>query len=120
MQRINKFLEEEDVPKWVSSFTLPQQDSQQLSDSFQAAFHDASFQWHIGSSTDTGSTPFTLGPLNIAFPKEKLTLVSGATGSGKTALLRALLGGKSLQGTILSIHISCSRNEVHIRKRSVG
>jgi ABC-type transport system involved in cytochrome bd biosynthesis fused ATPase/permease subunit len=95
MQRINIFLQEEDVPKWVSSFTLSQQDSEHPSDSFNVTFHNASFQWHTGLSTDNGSTPFTLGPLNIAFPKDKLTLVSGATGSGKSALLMALLGGTS-------------------------
>ena len=35
-------------------------------------------------------TPILLGEM---FPTGKLTIVSGATGSGKSALLAALLGG---------------------------
>lgn len=38
-------------------------------------------------------TQFMLGPLSISFPLGKLSLVTGTNGSGKTALLSALLGG---------------------------
>ena len=37
---------------------------------------------------------FVLGPLDVRFPKGLLSLISGPTGSGKSALLNALLGGK--------------------------
>jgi ABC-type cobalamin/Fe3+-siderophores transport system ATPase subunit len=65
---------------------------------------------------------FELGPLDITFPKGKLTLVSGATGSGKSALLAALLGGQSpmfFQLHLLSSEISemhCTSGEVFINK----
>ena len=37
---------------------------------------------------------FVLGPLDIRFPKGVLTILAGPTGSGKSAILHALLGGE--------------------------
>ena len=57
-------------------------------------FSEASFEWQDPSGTTAApSTRFRLGPLDVVFPAGKLTIVSGATGSGKSALLAALLGG---------------------------
>lgn len=87
MQRIESFLAEGEVPEWAS--TLDKEDAIPFN---EIAFRDASFHWHGLPKSMTESSRFTLGPLDINFPVGKLTLISGATGSGKTALLTALLG----------------------------
>ncbi|KZT01394.1 uncharacterized protein LAESUDRAFT_739182 [Laetiporus sulphureus 93-53] len=88
MQRIEAFLKEAEVPDWASSLKKPP--SSETIDQDEISFEDARFEWDV-SPKDTPSR-FQLGPLNIRFPEGKLTLVSGATGSGKSALLAALLG----------------------------
>lgn len=88
MQRIESFLQEDEVPDWASSFAA----SSVPKEVVDIGFKEATFEWYTPSSQASGSTPFQLGPLDLLFPKGGLTLVSGATGSGKSALLAALLG----------------------------
>ncbi|PSR70917.1 hypothetical protein PHLCEN_2v13205, partial [Hermanssonia centrifuga] len=87
MQRIEEFLSEAEVPDWASS--LKSNTSPDISDG-KIGFRAASFRWDVAPKNEPSR--FTLGPLNIEFPKGKLTLVIGPTGSGKSALLNALLG----------------------------
>lgn len=89
MQRIEAFLNEPEVPEWASSLKMPA--SMRASGQGEIGFDNAAFEWDA-SPKDTPSR-FELGPLDVKFPMGKLTLVSGATGSGKSALLAALLGG---------------------------
>ncbi|KAJ7651661.1 hypothetical protein DFH06DRAFT_1270538 [Mycena polygramma] len=89
MQRIEAFLVEDEVPKWASTLTgsVPEVPLNDI------GFSAATFEWQTPSeSASAAAARFQLGPLDVIFPKDKLTLVSGATGSGKTALLLALLG----------------------------
>lgn len=51
-----------------------------------------------GEEVQTSEGPFELRGINVDFPIGKLSLVIGPTGSGKTSLLLALLGG-SLSAT---------------------
>ena len=90
MQRIERFLAEVEVPDWASSLKMSGKPVASSPD--EIGFEDGVFEWDV-APRDVQSR-FRLGPLNIKFPKEKLTLVSGATGSGKSALLAGLLGGK--------------------------
>ena len=92
MQRIQEFLKEEEVPDWASALSDPI--PHVMDDT--VGFSEASFEWQDPStSTATSSSSrFQLGPLNFVFPTGKLTIVTGATGSGKSALLAALLGGR--------------------------
>ncbi|KAF7307138.1 P-loop containing nucleoside triphosphate hydrolase protein [Mycena indigotica] len=89
MQRIEAFLTEDEVPKWASTLT---NGAEQRAQSTDIGFESGVFEWQVPSESSLNSARFQLGPLNISFPRGKLTLVSGATGSGKTALLSALLG----------------------------
>jgi ABC-type siderophore export system fused ATPase/permease subunit len=89
MQRIEAFLAEDEVPKWASTLTA----SAPESPSRDIGFWDAAFEWDVPSQSSSPSARFQLGPLDIVFPKSELTIVSGATGSGKSALLAAMLGG---------------------------
>ena len=107
MQRLESFLKEDEVPDWASSLKrkapegkplppAPPQSSQQgRGDSGpqpKVGFEKGIFSWTI-PQRGRQHTPFKLGPLSLSFPVGKLSLVSGATGSGKTALLLSLLGG---------------------------
>ena len=62
---------------------------------FQALFHLQSGRTY--SPATLMKSVVINRPLNIKFPKGHLSLISGPTGSGKSALLNALLGG-SLTG----------------------
>ncbi|KAK0481769.1 P-loop containing nucleoside triphosphate hydrolase protein [Armillaria novae-zelandiae] len=88
MQRIEKFLEEEEVPEWASTFTAssPPENTEHI------GFSEATFEWGAAPKTPSSLSRFQLGPLNVVFPNAKLTVISGSTGSGKSAMLSALLG----------------------------
>ncbi|OBZ72651.1 ATP-dependent bile acid permease [Grifola frondosa] len=103
MQRIEKFLNEPEVPDWASS--LKRTSDPNVADNTEAGFNEASFEWDV-SPKDVPSR-FTLGPLDLRFPKGKVSLVSGPTGSGKSALLAALLG-----------EMHCTSGEVIFNKAS--
>lgn len=80
---------EEEVPEWASTLYRTQ-DHRPAEPGI--GFVDATFEWSAAFN-DTVPVRFQLGPLNVSFPLDKLSVVSGATGSGKSALLVALLGG---------------------------
>ena len=92
MQRIEDFLKEDEVPDWASTLSTPIPNSSQVMDD-KVGFSEASFEWQNPSSSTATPTRFQLGPLDVIFPTGKLTIISGATGSGKSAILAALLGG---------------------------
>lgn len=93
MQRIEDFLKEDEVPDWASTLSIDPVTKQ--GEEVEIGFSDASFEWKEPLCTDAVPSRFHLGPLDIIFPVGKLTIVSGATSSGKSAFLVALLGGKS-------------------------
>jgi ABC-type multidrug transport system fused ATPase/permease subunit len=72
-----------------------------------AAIVDVTITSDAGSSTGGQTGPFVLADINIDFPIGKLTLITGPTGSGKTALLNALLG-----------EMDCIAGKVHLVKRA--
>ena len=96
MQRIEAFLSETEVPDWASAFKMRAGASRGAARD-EVGFDGASFEWDVAPK-DTAAR-FTLGPLDLRFPQGKLTLVSGATGSGKSALLASLLGGTCKTGS---------------------
>ncbi|XP_006460356.1 hypothetical protein AGABI2DRAFT_203369 [Agaricus bisporus var. bisporus H97] len=89
MQRIEAFLSEDEVPDWASTLSCSSSNTPATTEGL--GFHQAIFQWD-GNPEDFSSSRFQLGPLDLTFPSRGLTLVRGPTGSGKTALLSALLG----------------------------
>ncbi|KIK70611.1 hypothetical protein GYMLUDRAFT_89627 [Collybiopsis luxurians FD-317 M1] len=88
MQRIEHYLEEEEVPEWVSTFSTS---PRPVSDG-KIGFAHATFEWPALPKSAPSDETFKLGPLDFLFPAGKISLVSGATGSGKSALLCAILG----------------------------
>ncbi|KAG6919005.1 hypothetical protein DXG01_009715 [Tephrocybe rancida] len=88
MQRIEGFFEESEVPEWASALS-----SKSDTPNVEIGFLCATFEWPTTPKAIPTLSRFELGPLNLTFPKGKLSLVSGSTGSGKTALLASMLGG---------------------------
>ena len=124
LKRIADFLEEDEVPAWVSSLKRTPAGSGTFGD-VQIGFEHASFKWNTGVSATAGADPkkkadnlqpattlnesedatvqedflpFELTDLNLSFPIGKFTVISGPTGSGKSATLLALLGEMDCTG----------------------
>ncbi|KAI8337487.1 P-loop containing nucleoside triphosphate hydrolase protein [Chlamydoabsidia padenii] len=84
LRRIGNFLEEEEIIESPAT----------LHPTVNIGFVDnASFSWENPNNNDNQQsvTP-TLSNLNLSFPLNKLSLICGATGSGKSALIASLLG----------------------------
>ncbi|ORX41111.1 hypothetical protein BD324DRAFT_613230 [Kockovaella imperatae] len=119
VKRIQEFLEEDEVPEWVSS--LKRSPYARSTDATKIGFVNATLKWNSGTqkqeaaskdkSKKKGQSPlpsqeestangdnevFHLSNLNVNFPIGKLTCITGPTGSGKTAILVALLGEMEL------------------------
>ncbi|KIJ32692.1 hypothetical protein M422DRAFT_52742 [Sphaerobolus stellatus SS14] len=112
MQRIEAYLEEEEVPDWACSLKASKtNDDTTLSivENRIGFENGTTFEWDKSANstqTEVTSSRFRLVDLDISFPVGKLSLVAGRTGSGKTALLSALLG-----------ELHCITGKVHIDKR---
>lgn len=60
----------------------------------EIGFSDAVFEWNRPPNDSTEFPgAFRLGPLDFCFPLGRMSLITGATGSGKSAMLASLLGG---------------------------
>lgn len=140
MQRIEAFLKEDEVPEWASSLKRKNNEGKPLAstssqppplerrisdpakDEMRVEFEKAIFTWSV-VPRGRQQSPFKLGPLDLSFPIGNLSLVSGATGSGKTALLLSLLGGKFPDGhlvVVLSREVSRFRNGMRGWQSVVG
>ncbi|GJJ10044.1 hypothetical protein Clacol_004270 [Clathrus columnatus] len=114
MQRIEAFLAEDEVPSWGTSLGPKQYDSENhTSESGKIGFENASFQWSSFKVSNDTAAQLALKDLNTSFPIGHLTIVTGPTGSGKSALLNALLGG-GLQ--FYERELNCVSGKVHINK----
>ena len=140
MQRIEAFLKEDEVPDWASSLKRKATEGKPLppmplrpsqlgrgnpgpgKDETRVGFEKGIFTWNV-TQRGRQHTPFKLGPLNLSFPVGKLSLVSGATGSGKTALLLSLLGGEfsgRLLAVVLFQEVGLFRNGMRGRQSVTG
>jgi ABC-type multidrug transport system fused ATPase/permease subunit len=107
LKRMDDFLDEDEVDDWVCSLKAPQPTPEQMTDK-KIGFEHATFRWNTGvnvnaeqanktSDADGGEdgtsiVAFELTDLNVIFPPGKLSVISGPTGAGKSAILSALLG----------------------------
>ncbi len=120
MQRIETFLQEEEVEDWACSLSAPVE-PRHFDDDNNMGFSSAVFRWPGMPTGDSTSPKFELGPLDVKIVPGVLTIISGATASGKSAFLAALLGG--LFPVVVSENnwfMTYTRNEVHFWRHSYG
>jgi ABC-type multidrug transport system fused ATPase/permease subunit len=92
LDRISKFLEEEEIDRYaMKSDVLSDTDSELTSEDPMCGFKNAEFKYYGNGEGE--ESDFTLRDINIQFQFGKLNIITGPTGSGKTSLLLALLGG---------------------------
>lgn len=132
LDRIATFLGEDEVPEYVSTFKRPVVTAQPTSDDELIGITNASFQWNQAkeaekpkpssqpatatestessgaAEAETEAEPFELRDISVIFPTGELSLITGGTASGKTALLMALLGEMTL--------LPSSNSKVHLPK----
>ena len=110
IKRVETFLRETETNKYVQlSQRIPQ-------DSSYVGFKHATFIW--GDTKNKANAPnslsdgFALKHLDLTFKTGRLNLVTGATGSGKSSLLLALLGEMTLVDGIIHMPAAISREKL--------
>jgi ABC-type multidrug transport system fused ATPase/permease subunit len=99
VDRVEEFLEEEETEKYLQL----RQSKLNCIDEPRIALRSATLTWGIQSprSTTDNSVAFRLINIDVEFIPGQLNIIAGATGSGKTSLLMALLGEmKLLEGCL--------------------
>ena len=93
MQRINKFLQSSEMIDEYAEGRLATIKAQSQLDAEEHAvirIHDAVFTW--GSPRGNATPGFTLHIPDVTFSIGRVNLITGPTGSGKSSLLKALIG----------------------------
>lgn len=101
IKRIQKFLDEDEIESAV-----PQDPHQKV----DLSFDKATIGWKASNTStldDNNSTEdsFILKEITAKFPNDELSLISGATGAGKTLMLLGLLG----EAVLLDGKVACPR-----------
>ncbi|KAJ3216559.1 hypothetical protein HK099_005825 [Clydaea vesicula] len=99
-KRIDKFLNSKEVPSAIRQKNFAKDDSNfevnvsssTLTEEEHISLIEASYKWERSTDACLAEHAFKLEDLNLRFPRNKLSVICGATGSGKTSLLQALLG----------------------------
>ncbi|KAH8918812.1 P-loop containing nucleoside triphosphate hydrolase protein [Atractiella rhizophila] len=110
VKRVQDYLGEDEVPHWVSAFNNVTATSPDKVE--RIGFERACFKYpHAGKKEksvdgEEEEERFMLRDLTVDFPIGKLSLIAGATGSGKSSLLLALLG-----------ELDCLSGKVHLPKQ---
>ncbi|EFY96044.2 multidrug resistance protein 1 [Metarhizium robertsii ARSEF 23] len=73
------------------------------------AFKDATVSWPSNPFGGARSSTFSLNNLSLQFPRGKLSIIAGGTGSGKNLVLNAILGEADVVSG--SIHAPCSNGQ---------
>jgi ABC-type multidrug transport system fused ATPase/permease subunit len=100
MDRIDSYLKEKDIAKYSTDEKELDDEASEAGTAAEAVigFQAASFRYYNseetigGDAVDSSSPPFNLRNLDVNFPEQKLSVICGPTGSGKSSLLLALLG----------------------------
>jgi len=84
-----------------------------ISEALNISFEDASIAWPSDEEKEADDLRYVLRNVNISFPENELSVVSGKTGTGKSLLLAAILGEVDL----LSGKINVPRPPLTLERR---
>ncbi|KAG2206947.1 hypothetical protein INT47_008416 [Mucor saturninus] len=116
VRRIQTYLDEAEIDAPNDQVTQLQDSNQVVSIGFDNAtvgwsqqnYTDEVSDAQNNITTNASSTSFILKDLNLKFPNNELSLISGSTGSGKTLLMLSLLG----EAIVLKGSAHCPRQAV--------
>ncbi|KAI8378125.1 P-loop containing nucleoside triphosphate hydrolase protein [Choanephora cucurbitarum] len=91
IKRIQTYLDEEEIEPPTED-ELPQNQADDVFVGFENATVGWTKQNYTDEEQDGPSSSFILKDLNVRFPNNELSLISGSTGSGKTLMMLSLLG----------------------------
>ncbi|KAG9233617.1 putative ABC bile acid transporter [Amylocarpus encephaloides] len=77
--------------------------SQTTSDGPSISFDGASIAWPSDDEKEDGDERYVLRNINLSFPENELSVISGKTGTGKSLLLAAILGEVDLLSGSLNV-----------------
>ncbi|TVY41910.1 ATP-dependent bile acid permease, partial [Lachnellula cervina] len=85
------------IDAWVSSTRIEKylsapEITKNTNDAPNISFENASIAWPSDEDKEDGDERYVLRNINIAFPENELSVVSGKTGTGKSLLLASILG----------------------------
>lgn len=93
IQRVAKYLMAPEITK--NTFDAP-----------SISFEKASIAWPSDEEKEDGDLRYVLRDLDIAFPENELSVISGKTGTGKSLLLAAILGEVDVLSGKISVPLS--------------
>jgi ABC-type multidrug transport system fused ATPase/permease subunit len=120
IRRIQAYLDEDEVDPPNDEDDITNMDDTTATKTIKIGFENATVGWSKQNYTDevsdendnitstASSSSFILKDLNVHFPNNELSLISGSTGSGKTLLMLSLLG----EAIILKGTAHCPRQTV--------
>ena len=85
---IDSYISIERIEKYLNAPEI----SKNTSDSPNISFEKASIAWPSDEEKEDGDDRYVLRNVDISFPENELSVVSGKTGTGKSLLLAAILG----------------------------
>jgi ABC-type multidrug transport system fused ATPase/permease subunit len=85
---IDAYVSIERIERYLSSPEI----SVNTNDASNISFENASIAWPSDENKEAGDQRYVLRNLDISFPENELSVVSGKTGTGKSLLLAAILG----------------------------
>ncbi|KAI1279478.1 P-loop containing nucleoside triphosphate hydrolase protein [Xylaria sp. FL0933] len=78
----------------------------------EISFIHASVAWPTCDGIPIDQSAFTLCDLNVTFPRGELSVISGETGSGKTLMLKAILGEAEVLGGAIYVPNAATRSPI--------
>ncbi|KAH9224216.1 P-loop containing nucleoside triphosphate hydrolase protein [Leptodontidium sp. 2 PMI_412] len=85
---IDAFISVERIEKYLAAPEI----SKNTNDAPNISFEDASIAWPSDEEKEDDDLRYVLRNVNVSFPENELSVVSGKTGTGKSLLLAAILG----------------------------
>jgi ABC-type multidrug transport system fused ATPase/permease subunit len=96
LDRISDFLKETNIEKYARVSSIDDYEESNGSIDIRIGFSNATLQYHPNDNSND-QNKFILKNINVNFPINQLSLITGSTGQGKSSVLLGLLGELQLE-----------------------